>query len=283
MNMATLLNDAKKNNYAVPAINVSNMETINGVFEAAEKLKSPMIMQIAPIQLVKQKISYKYIVDLIKLSANNYDVVYAIHLDHGEELDDLDAAVNAGFTSVMYDGSMQSFEKNVENTKTARKIAAGAITLEGELGQLMGKEGDTEDEGESIYTNPSDALEYVERTGVDCLAVSIGNAHGHYKQEPKLNFDILDRINKAVNIPIVMHGASGLSEQDLITGIKHGITKINFFTAVDGAFTKGIVDTLEVDPNTYMMAYIENGRQLMMREVENIIRMCDSADRMLNI
>lgn len=281
VNMKELLLDASKKGYAVPAINVSNMETINGLMETAAIMKSPVIFQIAPIQLKLQKIEPEYFVQLVKLSEKKYDVKYAIHLDHGNDLNELQACADAGFTSMMYDGSSLSFEDNIANTKLARKIAKDDITLEGELGILMGQEGsDEQAESKSIYTDPDEAEEFVNRTNVDCLAVSIGNAHGYYKGEPMLNFDVLDKISKKIKIPVVMHGASGLSEKDIMAGIKHGIAKINFFTAVDYQFTSGINQKLKKDPKIYMMEYMESARQSMMNEIGKVIKMCGSDNRL---
>ncbi len=278
--MIDLLLEGEKGKYAIPAINVSNMETVNGLFEVAEKMKAPVIVQIAPIQLKMQNISYRYFVDLVLASAKVYDVRFAIHLDHGENEEQLHYAVDAGFSSVMFDGSGYETDENIRKTQIARKISGENVTLEGEIGRLAGQEGGGSSDAESFYTDPKEALRFVQETNVDCLAVSIGNAHGFYKGVPMLNLDILEQIYDATKIPLVMHGASGLNEKDLHNAIKRGIVKINFFTAVDHEFTKGILSEINSKPDSYMMSYIEKGRQSMMREIEKIINICGSENKM---
>ncbi len=273
--MKELLDKAYMNGYAVPAINVSNLETINGLFEAAERLKAPIILQIAPIQIEIQKLTYEYLVEVIELTAKRYTGEYAIHLDHGDELEGLTKSVEAGFTSVMFDGSKFSYDENVDLTFQARKIAEH-ITLEGELGTLNAEASEDEGAENDCYTDSSQAEDFVAKTKVDCLAVSIGNAHGFYKGIPHLNFEILQEINEKIQIPIVLHGASGLPEEDLKKAITLGVSKINFFTAVDHAYTKGILESLESNDKMFMMSYVENGRQKMMVEIENVIKMCNA-------
>ena len=277
--MIELLNEAQKKHYAVPAINVSNMETVSGLFEVAEQLKSPVVVQIAPLQIQMQKISYAYFAELVALSAKRHNVRYALHVDHGMEIADLQNAVDAGFSSIMYDGSALPFEENVKNTRLAREIARKGVTLETEIGKLGGQEGSSIQNYAQFCTDPDEALEFVRQTNPDCLAVSIGNAHGFYKGLPHLHIDVLEKIHEKTRLPLVMHGASGLSAQDLANSIDHGICKINFFTAVDYEFTKAITSTLEKEPSTYMMGYMENARQALMKSVAGIIDMCGSAGR----
>ncbi len=271
--MKYLLDKTYQKQYAIPAINVSNMETINALFEVAEKLKAPIILQVAPIQITEQKITYDYLVDIIKLTAMKYKGEYAIHLDHGTEMKDIEEATVTGFTSVMLDGSKLPYDENIAMLKKARIIAKN-ITLEGELGILNEEASKDITQLDTCYTNPDQALNFVKETKVDCLAVSIGNAHGVYKGKPKLNFDILSKISKKTKIPIVLHGASGLSVDDITKAIKFGVSKINFYTSVDFAFTRGIKRELNLNGNTYMMTYIETGRQEMMKEIEKCIKMC---------
>ena len=273
--MKELLDKAYMNGYAVPAINVSNLETINGLFEIAEKLKAPVILQVAPIQIELQKLTYDHLVEVIKSAAKRYTGEYAIHLDHGDDLVGLKESVEAGFTSVMFDGSKLDYDQNIESTAIARSLSEN-ITLEGELGVMNAEASEDEGAQADNFTDSTQALDFVSKTSVDCLAVSIGNVHGFYKGQPKLNFEILEEINKKVQIPIVLHGASGLPEVDIKKAIELGVSKINFFTAIDHAYTKGILEALESNKEMFMMSYAENGRQEMMKEIEKVIRMCNA-------
>lgn len=279
LTMKKLIEEAYNYHYAVPAINVNNMETINGLFQIAENMKSPIIIQIAPMQLTSQNITYDYIVKLIKLTADRYKGKYAIHLDHGTNINELIEAEKAGFTSLMYDGSSLPFHENIKKTKEARNISH-RVTLEGELGVLNAENGSNEEETENkCYTDPKLARVFLEETNVDCLAVSIGNAHGFYKNIPNLNFQVLDDLHNEINIPLVLHGASGLSQKDIRSAIKLGVSKINFFTSVDYAFTLGLMNSIN-NEKSKMMNYMENGRQEMMKEISNIIKMCNSEDKL---
>lgn len=273
--MKELLDDAAKHNAAVAAVNVSNMETITALLESAKKLNESVIIQVAPIQLDIQKISYEQITDMVKLFMRHSKVKACLHLDHATTTEDCIKAIDAGFTSVMYDGSMVDYEVNKDNTKRAVKYANGkGVTVEAELGCVGGNEGESDSSHKSQMTNPKQVVDFIEYTNVDCLAVSIGNAHGMYKAEPKLDFELLSKINEAANIPLVMHGGTGITKEDLDRAISLGIRKINFFTDVDRAFVKGFVQSFNDNKNIYMMASQEAGKQAMMKEIERKIKIC---------
>lgn len=274
-----LLSDAYRNKYAVPAINVSNMESTMALLEKASELRSPIIVQVAPIQVKVQQISYELIVELIKLIAKNYQGKYSIHLDHGE-IEDCKKALTAGFTSIMFDGSLLSYEDNLKYTKEIEvECLAKGISLEAELGAVSGNEGTASSENlkeKANFTDLNQATDFVNNTSIDMLAVAIGNAHGFYKSEPKLEFDLLSKINNVLKMPLVLHGASGISEEDIKLAIANGVSKINFFTEVDQAFTNSFYEYISENYGSYMMNASEYARQQMMNKIDAIIKMCGS-------
>ncbi len=280
-NTLDLLKDAYEKGYVVPAINVDTTDSVIALFEIFEKLKAPVIIQLAPIQVHSRRISYKALIDSIIALAQDFDVTFSVHLDHGMEIEDVKTACDSGFTSVMYDGSHEPFSGNKAGTKEIRTYAKN-IGLEGELGIVGGNEGENSDDNgvnEELYTNVEQAIEYVKETQVDFLAVAIGNAHGVYTREPKLNFKRLEELNNALNIPLVLHGASGLPETDIKKAMKNGVSKINFFTDVDRAFKGGISSTMEEIPNGYLFKIYEDAREVMKKKLEHIIDMCECAGK----
>lgn len=275
--MKELLNQAQKGQYAVPAINVSNMETITAVLKGAHQCQSPIILQVAPIQQKIQKFRYRDLVEIIHIVARQYQGQYTIHLDHGETLHECREAIDSGFLSIMCDGSHRPFEENIFITRQAKDLCPSGVTLEGELGQIAGGEGGGEQKGDATYTDPALAAEFVARTGIDCLAISIGNAHGFYQGEPKLQFDVLKKIKERVSVPLVLHGASGLPQEQIKYSIENGICKINFFTEVDQEFVRGLQEG--IDQNQYMMQTVKHAQDLMQSKVEAIIKICGSEER----
>lgn len=273
--MKVLLESAEKNGIAIPAINVSNMETIKAVCESTEKYKTGIIMQISPIQFEMQKINYYEFVEMVKLLCKNFDIDIAIHLDHATEVKQCWDAIDAGFTSVMYDGSAQSYETNIENSRRVVLYAKDkGVTVEAELGKVGGTEGEASANNDDVLTDPNLAKEFVNRTGVDCLAVAIGNAHGFYKKEPKLDFDRLDKIYEETKIPLVLHGGTGITDEALKIAIKKGIKKINFFTEIDREFVLGFIKAYEENPSIYMMKAQEDARQMMMKKIDEKMKVC---------
>jgi len=273
--MKQLLKDAEDKNIAIAAINVSNMETITAVIEAAQEQNASIIIQVAPIQLDIQKINYEQITKIVKLFIEDKNIKACLHLDHATSVQDCIKAIDAGFTSVMYDGSMVGYEENKQNTKRVVEYAKGKnITVEAELGCVGGAEGESTDGHKSKMTDVGHVVDFIKHTDVDCLAVSIGNAHGMYKGEPNLDFELLEEINNVAQIPLVMHGGTGISKEDLDRAISLGIRKINFFTEVDRKYVKGFVDAYTDNNSIYMMAAQEAGRQCMIAEIENKIKIC---------
>ena len=247
-----LLDQAKEEKKAVGAFNGTTLEAIRGIIQAAEELDTPVILQHAQ--------SHDDIIDLEEIGpimlyyAERAKVPVALHLDHGSSFERCVQALRLGFTSVMYDASAKSFEENVEETKEIVKIAhAVGASVEAELGHIFtsevvhgeGGESDSKDDYENladIYTDPQVAKEFVEKTGVDCLAVAFGTTHGVYLTEPKLDLPRVAKIREAANVPLVMHGGSGVSDEDYKVAIENGICKVNYYTYMNTAGGKASKD-----------------------------------------
>lgn len=275
VSMKALLCKAEEKGTGIAAINVSNIETINAVMEAAERVNYPVILQVAPIQLNIQKISYSEITEIVKILGNKYNIEVALHLDHAETINECIEAIDAGFTSVMYDGSNVSLEENIENSKKVVDYAKDkGVTVEAELGRVAGAESGADDSIKGLLTAPELASFFVKSTGVHCLAVSIGNAHGHYKYEPKLDFERLEEIRTQAKIPLVLHGGTGIPDTDIQRAIELGIRKINFFTEIDNEFVNGFINSYEENKKIYMMAAQEAGRQRMLTKAIEKIKLC---------
>ena len=229
VNMAPLLKDARRGGYAVGSFSVSNMEMVLGVIKAIEETKSPAILQIAEVRLNHSPL--EIIGPLMVAAAKKCSMPVAVHFDHGKTEEKITQALEIGFTSVMFDGSHLPFEENAEITARIKKLAASyGADCEGEIGCVGG----SEDGSENIAincTSPAQALEFYQKTNVDALAVAIGNAHGNYKQAPKLRFDILEETANLVKTPLVLHGGTGILPDDFKKCIKLGINKINIATA----------------------------------------------------
>lgn len=266
-----LLLKAQRENYAVGAFNVENMEMVQAVLSAAEELQAPVIMQTTPSTVKYAGLDLYYA--NVKAAAEKASVPVAIHLDHGSSFELAMQALRVGYTSIMIDGSHSVFEENIAVTKRVVDACAPSdVPVEAELGKVGGKEDDL-DGGDGGYTDPMEAKEFVERTGVSSLAVAIGTAHGVYKGEPKLDLDRLSEIRKVVDIPLVLHGASGLSDEAVQESIRRGICKVNFATELRIAYTKGVKSTFEenpdvIDPKKYGAAGRENVKQLVMNRMK---------------
>lgn len=233
VNMKTLLSDAKKRNYAVGSFSIANMEMVLGIIKAAEETKSPIILQIAEVRLNHSPLAL--IGPLMIAAAKNAKVPVAVHLDHGTTVDCIGQALRLGFTSVMFDGSHLSFEENIAKTKEVVALAKTyGAAVEAEIGCVGGSEDGSVDIAINC-TSPDQAKIFAERTGVYALAIAIGNAHGFYKEAPQLRFDILEKVASTVDIPLVLHGGTGISEDDFIRCHQTGIKKINIATATFAA------------------------------------------------
>lgn len=273
-----LLLDAQKNGYAVGAFNVENMEMVQAVIAAAEELKSPVIMQTTPSTLKYADPDYFYA--NVAVAARKASVPVVMHLDHGSSFDLALQAFRAGYTSIMIDGSHSVFEENIAITKSVVDAChAGGVPVEAELGKVGGKEDDL-DGGAGGYTVPSEAVEFVEATGIDSLAVAIGTAHGVYKGIPKLDVDRLGEIRKVVSIPLVLHGTSGVPDDAVRECIKRGICKVNYATDLRIAFTNGVNEVLKEKPDTIdPKKYNARGREKVKEYVMSKMLVCGSNGR----
>lgn len=234
--MKELLAAAEEKEIAVGAFSVGNMEMIMGAVRAAEELRTPIILQIAEKRLRNSPL--ELMAPMMVAAAKNASVPIAVHLDHGLTTDCVQAALEYGFTSVMLDGSLLSYEENVAVTKdvVARAAAYGA-TVEAELGVVGGNEGDTA-EHVITCTDPAVAADFCARTGIDALAVAIGNAHGNYPVLPVLRFDVLEQIRDAVSVPLVLHGGTGITDEMFRRAVSLGVRKINIATASFDRYTE---------------------------------------------
>ena len=229
VNMKTLLADAEKGNYAVGSFSVANMEMVLGVIKAAEELNAPIILQIAEVRLKQSPL--EVIGPLMVAAAKCARVPVAVHFDHGKTLEKIGQALEIGFTSVMFDGSHLPLSENIAQTKTViEKARAYGAAVEAEIGCVGGSEDGSEDIAINC-TNPDDAVRFENETGVDALAIAIGNAHGNYKSTPKLRFDILEKVDSLTKTPLVLHGGTGITPEDFVRCSKTGIKKINIATA----------------------------------------------------
>ncbi len=271
----TMLLDAQKGGYAVGAFNVENMEMVQAVVAAAEELRSPVIMQTTPSTVKYASLAYFYA--NAKAAAESATVPVAIHLDHGSSFELAMQALRTGYTSIMIDGSHSVFEENIAVTKAVVDACAPSnVPVEAELGKVGGKEDDL-DGGAGGYTDPVEAAEFVQRTGVSSLAVAIGTAHGVYAGEPRLDLDRLSEIRKVVDIPLVLHGASGLTDQAVMESIRRGICKVNFATELRIAFSDGVKKVLTEAPDTFdPKKYNAVGRENVKQLVMNRMKVCGS-------
>jgi len=234
--MKDLLEQAKEKNRAVGAFSVGNLEMVKGAVKAAEETGTPIILQIAEVRLPHSPLSLMGPMMVEAAKKSTMDI--AVHLDHGKTMEVLKQALDYGFTSVMMDGSTLPFEENIAKTLDAVNLARKyGATVEAELGLVGGSEDGSTDEGIRC-TNPPDARGFLERTGVDALAVAIGNAHGNYPVAPRLAFDVLEAIGKITNAPLVLHGGTGITPEDFRKAIGLGIRKINIATASFDSLTK---------------------------------------------
>ncbi len=235
--VADLLKEAVAGKYAVGAFNCNNMEIVQAIIGAAEAERAPVIIQAS--QGAIKYAGINYIVGLTKLAAESASVPVALHLDHGTSFDQVMQCIRSGFSSVMFDGSKLPVEENIEITNQVLAAARPVgVSVEAELGKIGGTEDDiTVDERDAMLTDPDEAKYFVDRTGVDSLAVAIGTAHGRYKGEPKLDFDRLTRIHSLVDTPIVLHGSSGVPDEAIKEAISRGVCKVNIDTNIREAFT----------------------------------------------
>lgn len=261
VNLKEILQLAEAKKIAIGSFNTPNLESLIAVISAAEELNQPVIIMHAEVH--EELCPLDTIGKVMVQFAKDAKVPVCVHLDHGEHLEYLNRALEMGFTSVMYDGSALSYEENVANTCIAVSLAkkTGA-SVEAELGTLgkreLGNPEEAEDDAKQVYTNPEDAERFVKETGIDALACSFGTAHGLYLKKPQLDMNVLDAIKERVDVPLVMHGGSGVSEEDYRTVIAKGIRKINYYTYMAKAGGEEIAAYLEREENKKKQVYFHD-------------------------
>ena len=264
-----MLLDAQRNHYAVGAFNIENLEFVMAVLAAAEETKSPVIMQTTPGTVKTAGLDYFY--GMVKAAAERASVPVALHLDHGDGFDRCMQALRVGYTSVMIDGSHETFEDNIALTKSVAAVgAAMGVPVEAELGKVGGKEDDGPAvEGENPYTDPEEAREFVERTGCTSLAIGVGTAHGVYTETPHIEQDVVKAIRAAVDVPLVLHGTSGVPDDQVAEAVKNGICKVNYATELRQAYTKGFMGYMAENPGCFDP---KKPAKLGMAEITNIVK-----------
>ena len=243
--LSEILKDANERHYAVGAFNCLSQENVMGALEAAEELRSPIILQLAEVQFPEAPM--EMMAPLYLEAARRSSVPVCVHLDHGQSLETCVRAIRLGFTSIMFDGAALPFEENVAASREVTRIAkAAGVDVEAELGKVGNSGVDTAD----VFTDVDEAVRFVGSTGIDALAVAIGNLHGHYVHTPQLNIQRLIEIHEACDrLPLVLHGGSGTSEEDFKACIHNGICKINVATAIQRGIMKRIGERLSQKPD----------------------------------
>lgn len=275
-----LLSHAWHNSYGVGAFSAHNAETIQAILWAAEEEQAPIMIQVG--QRVIQSIGLEPMKTMIDILAKGLSVPVCIHLDHSRQYEQTMKAIQLGFQSVMFDGSALPFEENISMTKKVVEVARVlGIGAEGEIGKIGGTEDDiTVEEEDAMITTMDEAIAFVEATGVDYVAVSIGTAHGIYKKPPKLAFERLREISQVVQLPIVLHGGSDVPDEQIQNAISLGVAKINVDTELRQAFTRGMREVLENHPEEYHLAVsLGRGRAVMKEKVQEKIRLFGSAGK----
>ncbi|CAM3410377.1 class II fructose-1,6-bisphosphate aldolase [Marinicrinis lubricantis] len=280
VSMNEFLPKAKANKFAVGQFNMNNLEFAQAIMEAAIQEKSPFIYGVSEGAI--KYMGLEFTVAIAKAAAEKSGLPIALHLDHGSSFEVAMQCIRAGFSSVMFDGSHYTLEENIRLTKEVVKAAhAMGVSVEGELGTIGGVEDDIAvDEAHAALAKPEEAIRFYEETGVDCLAIAVGTAHGMYKGEPKIHYDIIEEVAKAVPVPIVLHGGSGVPDDAIQQSIKAGVGKINVNTENQVACTDAIREVLNKDANVYdPRKYLTPARNAMIEVVRSKIKLFGSSNQ----
>ncbi len=278
--MKDLLDDALAEGYAVGSFNISTLEMLDALLQTAAREQSPVIVSTSAAEA--RYLGPALVQKATRHLAETYGAICALHLDHGDSLAMAQKCIDAGYTSIMYDGSHHSLAENIETTCSVVNIARPHnITVEGEIGRISGKEDDIDvDESEAYLSDAAEAERFVKETGVDALAVAIGNAHGFYLEKPQLNFDRLTLIHTRTGLPIVLHGGTGLPADQIQQAIKLGIAKINVASKIRRAYLTALHDAIATDTaSTDVMRVMQTGKDAMMAAWTTTIEMLGSAGR----
>lgn len=301
VSMKEILQDADRRGYGVGAFNINDLEFLKAIVKAGEEKKSPLIIAVS--EGAMKYAGVEYLAEMVKIAAKNANIPIALHLDHGKHFEKIMSALRHGFTSVMIDASDKPYEENVKQTREIVKIAhAMGVTVEAELGRLLGKEDEVESDV-AIYTDPEDAKKFVEETGVDALAVAVGTSHGAYKfkGEAKLDIERIKKIKELVSIPLVLHGASGVPshiieglrelgvdlkkakgvpDEEIKKAIEAGIRKINIDTDLRLSFLLGVRRYMNENPTVFdPRKYLGAGMKVVEETVKSKIDLFGSANK----
>ncbi|GBF12531.1 class II fructose-1,6-bisphosphate aldolase [Tepidibacillus infernus] len=277
VSMTEMLQKAKAGKYAVGQFNMNNLEFTQAIIEAAVEENSPVILGVS--EGAARYMGLEYTVAMAKAAAETANIPIALHLDHGSSFEVAMKFIRAGFSSVMFDGSHHPFEENITLTKKVVEAAhAMGVSVEGELGTIGGVEDDLSvEEEDAKLAKPEEAIEFYKQTGVDALAIAVGSAHGMYKGVPKIHHDIIEAVSKQIDIPLVLHGGSGIPDEDITKAIAAGIGKINVNTENQVALTNTIREIFAKDAKVYdPRKYLGPGREAMKEVVRGKIRLFGS-------
>lgn len=280
VDMHDMLNHAYRNGYAVGGFDLVSLDFLEAILDAAENCRSPVILSLAESHF--EHYDFELAMAATEKAARRADAPVAIHLDHGASHESAVRAINLGCNGVMVDASQESFPTNVAHTRRLVTTArACGVAVEGELGYVAGVEGEdaARHPGENQYTSVEEAKAYVTRTGVDCLAVSVGTVHGRLRGKPRLDCERLKRINDAVKIPLVIHGGTGLADEQYRKLIAQGVAKINYYTALADAAGDRIRANVRADSRAGYTGLVKGIRESMRKEVERVMRLWGSAGR----
>ena len=280
VNLKEILKYAEDNKCAVGMFNATGFDSLQAIIKAAEKLKQPVILAHAEVHNVYNDISL--VAPVMLNLAKNSKVPVCVHLDHGTTLEMIERAINLGFTSIMIDASSLPFEENIKFTKQVVDMCHPKnISVEGEIGQLITSENGTSNKLKSkeyYYTKPNEAKEFVEKTSVDALAIAFGTAHGFYKEKPLLDVNVIKNVKKLVNVPLVMHGGSGLSKEQFQDCIKAGIRKINYYSYMSKAGYEAAKKLIESNKTSYLHDVEFEAMKAMEKNVEEAIKIFSMKD-----
>ena len=284
--MKEMLADAKKNHYAIPAFDVSNYEMMKAVLETCEEEKSPALLMTLGVDTEGRNL--QLLSSMVRGASEYFKIPMCLHMDHATDIDFIKYGCDNGYSSVMYDGSVLSFDENAKNTAIVTEYAHKKdITVEAELGHVgnasvgsISETGEDTDPGESL-TDPEEVAKFVEITDVDALAVAIGTSHGVYQKTPELRIDRLDEITAVCDRPLVLHGGSGTPDDQMQNAIHHGITKINIYSDVLFALNQGLKNYLNTmtNPSTWPFLVYEDAMKMMKDVVREKLRTFGSAGR----
>ncbi|MDA8352169.1 MAG: class II fructose-1,6-bisphosphate aldolase [Firmicutes bacterium] len=278
--MTEFLPRAKKEGFAVGQFNMNNLEFVQGIAAAAKEEQSPFIFGVS--EGAMRYMGIEYVVAMARIAAQESGVPVALHLDHGSSFEVAMKCIQAGFSSVMFDGSHYPYEENIRLTREVVKAAhAVGVSVEGELGTIGGVEDDVQvDEADAALAKPEEAIRFWEETQVDAMAVAVGTAHGMYKGEPKIRFDIIEEVSRNIEAPIVLHGGSGVPDESIQKAVQLGVGKINVNTESQVACTQVVRDLLGENPDMIdPRKYLGPGRDAIKETVKGKMRLFNSSGK----